>query len=123
MYYSADLALKQYVPGFVMNILTGQALKSAVCWVKKYSEEDFARHGQAAGAGGRGVLGVLGGAGGGGGSRLMGLLGRPPPPPPALPPPRPVPFYRRPVPLYVAAAWPFLVATPALVYFDRRDAE
>ena len=41
VYYSADLALKNYVPGFIMNILTTSALKTAVSWVKKFSEAEW----------------------------------------------------------------------------------
>ena len=95
LYYSADLALKGYVPGFVMNILTSTALKSAVGWVKKYSEADFAANGNKA-------SGAFAGKFGGG--AFKGMIGKskaellpPPPPPPRLP------FYRRPRVLVAAS--------------------
>jgi len=39
--YSADLVLKGYVPAFITSILQKTALKSAVSWVKKFSESQW----------------------------------------------------------------------------------
>lgn len=50
VYYSADLKLKQWVPKFILNILTTSALKTAVTWVKRESEADWERTGSTAAA-------------------------------------------------------------------------
>lgn len=75
VYYSADLKLKGWVPKFILNILTTTAIKSAVTWVKRESEEDWKKNGAAA-------------AGGGGGFPKMpsfGPFAKAPPPPVAAP--------------------------------------
>lgn len=43
--YSADLAMKGYVPGFITSILEKTALKSAVSWVKKHGEAQWREEG------------------------------------------------------------------------------
>lgn len=87
VYYSADLSLKGYVPGFIMGILTSSALKSAVTWVKKYSELDWAAQEERTkqspfGAGFKGFQGLT--------SRA-----EPPPLPPAPVVVAPKPFFSR----------------------------
>ena len=114
VYYSADIALKGYVPGFVMNVLTGSALKSAVGWVKKHSEADWAA--QKARLGGGGCSGSRAG------KKLLrswsglaGLLGHSPVAAPLPPPLAPVlPFYRRPR-LLAAAGMSGAVAAASVI--------
>ncbi len=113
VYYSADLAMKGYVPGFIMSILTGTALKSAVTWVKRESEAEWAAeekaHAAKAAAGPRLPFGGPGGFGAGargapGRFKLPSFGAAPPlpPPPPPPPPPMPVPLFKRPKVLLVA---------------------
>jgi len=80
VYYSADLKLKQWVPKFILNILTTTAIKSAVTWVKRESEEDWKRNPSTGeGVGGLSFPKVPSFAG----------FGKPPPPPAvAVPPPK-----------------------------------
>ena len=78
VYYSADLCMKGYVPGFIMGILTNSALKSAVSWVKKHSELAWAAEETKVSSKLRLPFS---------GSNLKGLFGAPPPPPPPPPPP------------------------------------
>ena len=100
VFYSADLALKTYVPGFIMNILQGTALKSAVSWLKKYSEADWAANGQAEQQGRKLALPSFKGASaklaGGSGGWFSFFAPPAPPPLPPPPPPPPVPFYTQP---------------------------
>lgn len=42
VFYSADLKMRMRVPKLILNILTTTALKSAVSWVKRESEADWA---------------------------------------------------------------------------------
>ena len=110
MYYSADLALKNYVPGFIMNILTNSALKTAVSWVKKYSEAEWVEEEKRGAAGSGKFRGFGQGSSDGAGIFKMGGLKSlnpfSPPPPPPPPPPAPVrtrrPIHKRPVLLAAA---------------------
>lgn len=99
VYYSADLALKNFVPGFIMNILTTSALRSAVSWVKKYSEAEWAEEEEKGPAHRGGRFPSFGRGLTSGSNKFMSLNPFTPPPAPTPPPiPKHVrrPLYKRP---------------------------
>jgi hypothetical protein len=45
LYYSVEVSMFDWVPKFVVNFLSTKALTDATAWVKKYSEEEYAKMG------------------------------------------------------------------------------
>ena len=43
VYYSVEVSMFDWVPKFVVNFLSTKALTDATAWVKKYSEEEYAK--------------------------------------------------------------------------------